>query len=196
MFNLANYRWSYGDRRVVYFVSGQDALLSASDILARMAAGAPSLFYNYFSVVSVQRVIGDAGLYIELPFIPEVEGLVHPVALAFRENNFVKPTFKITSYMSADSVYEEFKNTPDTFQIKHYPLRGQGLYHTLANMNTLGVKKSDFIVDAPFNIVDYEKFDEYFGYNKHHGGGGHTGSCTYVIGESGMLPTGIHRTIS
>ena len=200
MFNLSNYTWNYDCRRVVYKVTGNDGLILSNEpqyLLGRIAAGAPELFYNYFSVVSVSKAIGDNGLYVEMPYIPIVEGIMHPVQRAFRENNFFKPSIVITDYMDAEHVYESFKSVDGTFQIKHYPLRGQGLYQTLSNMQALNLKKSDFIVDAPFNLLDYERFEEYFGYNDHNGGGGgHTGSCTFVLGKSGVLPTGVHRTVS
>ena len=208
MLNLKNFQWYYSSTAHVYKLSFEDPNnssawngLEPSYFLTAIASSDTTLQYNYLEFV-LDLEANPPCAYVQLSRdIAVSPNYTHPLQLAFLKQDFEAGTFsfpkiELSSYTSANEVYEALLNTSNNtiLHLKHYPLRGNGLYHTLSSMQTLGLTKQEIARDEPFSLLDYRLFAEYFGYNG--GGGGHQGSCTYLLGQTGFLPSGVFRQIS
>ena len=206
MLNLRNFRWSYSSAAKVFELEFSHEYwpdLAPDYFLTKLAGASSPLQYNYFEVVLVNpsNTNDSSTVYVELcEYIP-ISTVTHPLQLAFANvtpSFTTVPTIKPSSFASAAEAYEhEINNTGSSvYHLKHYPLRGNGRFHTLSSMNSLNLTKRELIEDEPFNLLDFRIFNEYFGYNGNHGGNGHQGSCSYVLGQTGVLPSGVYRKIS
>ena len=205
MLNLRNFRWSYDVTGVVFeleFATDYWPDLAPDYFLTKLAGSSSPLQYNYFEIALLEPFDGNSGkAYIQLAEYIPISSVTHPLQILFASLSpeFTEvPSIKASSFSSAAEAYEHLiSNTnQNVYHLKHYPLRGNGRFHTLSSMQTLNLTKKELIQDEPFNILDFKIFNEYFGYNGNHGGNGHQGSCSYVLGQTGMLPSGVYRKIS
>ena len=199
MFNLKQFKWDYEEKSLyridgINFPDGQDIV---PFVLARLCTLASFLHFSYFELVTFSSST-EKYVILELCYsIPLAGNLVSPIALAFKDDiqSSINPTVHVSQYTSATEAYEKLSvsSGAKVYHLKHYPLRGRGRMHTLSNMKQLNLTRQELVRDEPFNILDYKEFEHFFGYN---GGNSNEGSCSFVIGETGMLPSGIFRTIS
>ena len=206
MLNLKHFQWNYATGSKMYeleFSKDYWPDLDPAYFLSKLATTSTPMQYNYFEIVLVipSNSSESSMAYVELCKYVPISTVTHPLQVAFEAvtpSFTTVPSIKPSSFTSASEAYDKFmsENKGAVYHIKHYPLRGDGIYHTLSSMMTLGLTKRELIEDEPFNLLSYRMFNEYFGYNGNHGGNGHQGSCSYVIGETGLLPSGIFRKIS
>ena len=180
MFNLYNFSQQSKKGPFIYELNyWEEAKFDATPeyILARMCTFANSLGFCYFETVSFNsgftrqgEQVEAAVIYVQLDFeIPILEDITHPLVLCFMKNpasqNAIGTIKKTTDYATVAEIYNFYKkvsNFGKIFHIKHYPLRGIGLYKTLEAAPNLGLSKQELVRDEPFNILNYKIFNHYF----------------------------------
>ena len=178
MFSLKNFNWQLEAGSVVFEVTFEDeaAFDTQPDyVLSKLATQAQNLCFNFFEIVFYNSGFTRAGnqvpvsvLLIELPFnIPIKPGCTHPLRGLFSKT----PEFanigkiKVSDWSTCQEAYEFYSKLQNPFpiwHIQHYPLRGNGRSMTLKKLPELNLRRKDFVVDEPFNLLDYKVFNKVF----------------------------------